>query len=95
MHRFTVSLSYYGTLFFLPNLPGDRHINFIMGAVVEISGYFIEFWLFTKYGRKFPMIGYQMLNSVVCISIAIMSVYQTPDHPTISEYISIVNLEDI
>ena len=84
---FTMAISYYGTLFFLPNLPGNRHMNFIMGALIEISAYFIEFALFNKFGRKFPMIGYQMLNGTICISIAIIAAYKTPDSTVLSEYL--------
>lgn len=83
---FTAAISYYGILFFLPNLPGNRHMNFIMGALIEISAYFVEFFLFTKYGRKFPMIGYQMLNGVVCIVIAVISAFKTADSSLLSEY---------
>lgn len=82
---FTAAISYYGIIFFLPNLPGNRHMNFIMGALIEISAYFIEFFLFNKYGRKYPMIGYKMLNAVVCIAIALISVYKTEDSSTLSE----------
>lgn len=85
---FTAAISYYGIIFFLPNLPGNRHMNFIMGALIEISAYFVEFFLFTKYGRKYPMIGYQMLNGVICILIAVISAYKTPDSSLLSEYCS-------
>lgn len=83
---FTAAISYYGILFFLPNLPGNRHMNFIMGALIEISAYFVEFFLFTKYGRKYPMIGYQMLNGAICILIALISVFKTADTSLLSEY---------
>lgn len=84
--RFTASISYYGIIFFLPNLPGNRHVNFIMGALIEISAYFVEFFLFTKYGRKFPMIGYQMFNGVICLCIAIISIYKTPEPSALSKF---------
>lgn len=82
---FTAAISYYGILFFLPNLPGNRHMNFIMGALIEISAYFVEFFLFTKYGRKYPMIGYQMLNGMVCIVIAVISIFKTADSSLLSK----------
>lgn len=75
-------------MFFLPNLPGNRHLNFIMGALIEISAYFVEFFMFTKYGRKFPMIGYEILNGAVCLIIAIITVYKTPESTILSKCIN-------
>lgn len=60
-------------------------MNFIMGALIEISAYFVEFFLFNKYGRKYPMIFYEMINAAVCIVIAVISVYKTADSTILSK----------
>lgn len=84
---FTAAISYYGTLFFLPGLPGNRHTNFIMGGVVEMSAYFVEFFFFTKYGRKGPMIGYQMVNGAVCLGIAVIAAYKSAESSLLSKWL--------
>lgn len=40
---FSVTLSYYGILLYLPNLPGGRHLNFVLSASMKkiVIAYFV------------------------------------------------------
>lgn len=75
---FSVTLSYYGILLYLPNLPGGRHLNFILSALIEITAYIIAYFaLSSKYlGRRKSMIGYQYLNSIFCMSIGLLTLIE-------------------
>lgn len=75
---FSVTLSYYGILLYLPNLPGGRHLNFVLSALIEITAYIIAYFaLSSNYlGRRKSMIGYQYLNSIFCMSIGLLTLIE-------------------
>ncbi len=41
LSRFSVSLSYYGISFSIPNLSGDRYLNFMIGGGIELLAYLL------------------------------------------------------
>lgn len=70
----SVTLSYYGILLYLPNLPGGRHLNFIISALIEIGAYVIAYFaLSSPLGRRYSMIGYQYLNATFCLCIGLLT----------------------
>ncbi|XP_055382896.1 organic cation transporter protein-like [Condylostylus longicornis] len=66
---FSVTLSYYGILYYLPNLTGQRHINFLVGAVAENLGYVSSYFVLSRFGRRIPMTFYQIANGVILIFV--------------------------
>ena len=66
--RFTVSLSYYGISFSLPNLSGDRYLNFMIGGGIELGAYLLAYVVLNGIGRKYLLMFYLFLSGVLCIA---------------------------
>lgn len=71
--RFSVTLSYYGILYFLPNLAGQRHLNFFYGALIELLSYIMSYFIFSRFGRRIPMATLQYCNGGLILFMAILS----------------------
>ena len=69
IHRFAVSLSYYGISYTIPNLSGDRYLNFIIGGGIELAAYMLAFVVLNGFGRKYPLMIYLLLSGILCISV--------------------------
>ena len=67
--RFSVSLSYYGISYTIPNLSGDRYLNFIIGGGIELAAYMLAFVVLNGFGRKYPLMIYLLLSGLLCISV--------------------------
>lgn len=77
---FSITLSYYGIVFYLPNLSKDnRHENFLIGAGIEVISYIIAYFALDKIGRKIPMIFFQFANGIICIIIGFLTIYIPKD----------------
>lgn len=72
---FTVAMAYYGVLFFMPTLTGDRHLNFILSGVIEFFVYLTMYFVLAKFGRKKPLMLYLCMNGVLLVIISICSSY--------------------
>lgn len=72
-NRFSVTLSYYGILYFLPNLAGQRHLNFFYGALIELLSYIMSYFIFSGFGRRLPMATLQYCNGALILFMAILS----------------------
>ncbi|XP_055857978.1 solute carrier family 22 member 6-A-like isoform X2 [Episyrphus balteatus] len=70
---FSVTLSYYGILYYLPNLAGERHLNFLVGAIIEGIAYILAYFLLSRLGRRLPMAFYQYGNGVLLLAIGIIT----------------------
>lgn len=70
---FSVTLSYYGILFYLPNLAGERHLNFLIGALIEAIAYVLAYFLLSGFGRRLPMAFYQYANGVLLLIVGILT----------------------
>ncbi|XP_034936989.1 organic cation transporter protein-like isoform X2 [Chelonus insularis] len=55
---------------FLPNVVENRHINFVIGGILELTIYVVIYFILSRHGRRLPMGVCQTLNSVICIVIA-------------------------
>lgn len=84
---FSVTLSYYGILYFLPSLAGQRHVNFLVGAGIEAIAYILAYFALSKFGRRIPMTFYQYVNGVLLITMGILKVYASNE---IAEWFLIV-----
>lgn len=63
-----MSLSYYGISFSLPNLSGDRYLNFMIGGGIELGAYLLAYVVLNGIGRKYPLMVYLFLSGVLCIA---------------------------
>uniref|UniRef100_U5EG39 Putative synaptic vesicle transporter svop n=1 Tax=Corethrella appendiculata TaxID=1370023 RepID=U5EG39_9DIPT len=70
---FSVTLSYYGILFYLPSLSGNRHSNFIIGAVIEIVAYVLAFFLLQRFSRRYFMLTCQFVNGGILIFLGLIA----------------------
>lgn len=73
---FTVAMAYYGVLFFMPTLTGDRHLNFILSGVIEFFVYLTMYFVLAKFGRRKPLMLYLCVNGLLLVIIAICSTYE-------------------
>lgn len=53
---FAANWAYYGMLYNIPNLPGGRYLNFIIGALCEACGYVLSFFILSRVGRRIWLI---------------------------------------
>ncbi|PSN41685.1 hypothetical protein C0J52_07716 [Blattella germanica] len=69
LRKFSTSLSYYGIMFYLPDLSGERHLNFLLGAVLEALSYMFAYVILSRYGRRIPMTSYLFISGFICIIV--------------------------
>lgn len=67
---FTVTMCYYVITFYLPNVAGDRHVNFIMGAGVEVIAYTVTYLTMQRFGRPKVLGVFMLLYSALLIAFA-------------------------
>ena len=48
-------MSYYGISYSIPNLSGDRYLNFMIGGGIELGAYLLAYVVLNGIGRKFPL----------------------------------------
>ncbi|TRY70254.1 hypothetical protein TCAL_07532 [Tigriopus californicus] len=75
---FSVSLSYYGISYSIPNLSGDRYLNFMIGGGIELGAYLLAFVVLNGFGRKYPLMIYLFLSGGLCIGTVAVRQY-VPD----------------
>lgn len=71
MFWFTVTMCYYAITFFLPNLAGDRHTNFIVGGGIECVAYVLIYLAMNKFGRPYVLGICTIINGLMCVAFAI------------------------
>ena len=70
-----MSLSYYGISFSIPDLSGDRYLNFMIGGGIELAAYLLAFVVINAFGRKVPLMFYLTLSGILCISVVCIRHY--------------------
>lgn len=70
---FVGTLSYYALIYFMPNLSGDRHLNFIASAVIEMFAYILMYFSMKRFGRRFPLFGYTLFNGLLCLTFSCLT----------------------
>ena len=48
-------MSYYGISYSIPNLSGDRYLNFMIGGGIELGAYLLAYVVLNGIGRKIPL----------------------------------------
>ncbi|KAK0182992.1 hypothetical protein PV327_001071 [Microctonus hyperodae] len=66
---FSLSVMKFMVMHLIPNLVNNRHINFVIGSLIELIIYVVIYFILLRYGRRLPMSVCQTLNSMICISI--------------------------
>lgn len=66
---FSVSLCYYGITYFIPNMAGDKYLNFMLGGGIELAAYLLAFVVLGGWGRQGPLVVYLALSGSICIAI--------------------------
>ena len=46
---------YFGISYSIPNLSGDRYLNFMIGGGIELGAYLLAYIVLNGIGRKFPL----------------------------------------
>ena len=75
---FSVSLCYYGIAYYVPNLFGDRHLNFVLGGGIELAAYLLSFVVLGGFGRRGPLCVYLGLSGALCISMVLLGSFLDP-----------------
>jgi len=86
-YRFSDSLLYYGITFYLPALSGDRHLNFFLGAIVEVISYILAYIILSRLGRRIPMASFLLVSGVICIAVGIITAVPGTDEDWIGKNI--------
>jgi hypothetical protein len=61
-------------MFHLPDLSGERHLNFLLGALVEGLSYILAYFILSRFGRRLPMVSFLVISGVICIAVGAVSV---------------------
>ena len=72
--RFTVPLSYYVTTFGMPDLTGDRHVNFVVSAGLEVLAYCGTFVALSRLGRRLPLAAFLATSAATSFGVAFILV---------------------
>ena len=75
---FAVSLCYYGVTYYIPNLYGDKYLNFILSGGIELAAYLLAFVVLGGFGRRGPLIAYLLLSGAICIAIVCVKTFVPP-----------------
>lgn len=81
-------MSYYGISYSIPNLSGDRYLNFMIGGGIELAAYLLAFVILNSFGRKYPLMIYLLLSGVLCIG-TVVSTRFIPSHVVDTEALTI------
>lgn len=66
--RLIATFVYYGMVINSVRLPGDKHVNFLLAAVMSYPGELIFLYFMNKFGRKLPIIISFFISSVLSIA---------------------------
>lgn len=80
---FVASVVYYGITFSIPNLSGNRYLNFFIGGALETAARFVGYFIISRVGRRYPLIICYILSGILCIASACLTEFVTVKTPTI------------
>lgn len=60
-------------MFHLPDLSGERHLNFLLGAIVEVLSYVLAYIILSRFGRRIPMASFLLISGLICIIVGAVS----------------------
>ncbi len=74
---FIVAMDYYGVLFFMPAIAGDRHLNFILGGIIEFCVCLSMYFVVNKFGVRIITMIYIFVTGLLLVVVGICSSYVT------------------
>lgn len=90
--NFVISGSYYGSVYFLNNVSGNRHLNFVIGAAIESVGQGLLYVLMTYIGRRFSIIFYQFTTAALCATICLIITLSAEDNQASAIAVTVISL---
>lgn len=70
---FTNALIYFGLSVYSSSLPGNKHMNLLYAATVELPGNAATPYVLNRYGRKWSLVISMLACSVACIASELLS----------------------
>ena len=75
-------MSYYGISYSIPNLSGDRYLNFMIGGGIELGAYLLAYVVLNGIGRKLPL----MVRGLPLSTYADFPAFWTPLPPLVRKF---------
>lgn len=79
--NYVITVGYYGSMFFLNNLKGDRHVNYMVGSVVEMAALVVVLIMMRKLGTRFSIVLYQYSTGIICGIIGLTIAFLEEGNP--------------
>lgn len=70
--NYSITVAYYGSIFFINHLSGIRHVNYMIGSCAEIVGLALLFLVLRQIGTKNTEIVYLYVLAILCASIGLI-----------------------
>lgn len=88
---FSITMSYFGILLYMPGLPGGRHLNFMISGLFETVGVVITYFLLSSsLGRKYSMIVLQYASVGFCVALTALVNLDQSDGTWIGPLLTVV-----
>jgi hypothetical protein len=82
-------------MFHLPDLSGERHLNFMLGAAVEILSYVLAYIILSRFGRRLPMASFLLISGIICVVVSAISMVPEEDVYWIGEEIFLISIAEV
>lgn len=70
--NYSITVAYYGSIFFVNHLSGVRHVNYIIGSCAELVGLALLFFVLRQFGTRFTIILYLFVLAFLCAVIGLI-----------------------
>lgn len=70
--NYSITVAYYGSIFFVNHLSGVRHVNYIIGSCAELVGLALLFFVLKQFGTRFTEILYLFVLAFLCAAIGLI-----------------------
>lgn len=70
--NYSITVAYYGSIFFINHLSGSRHLNYTYGSCAELFGFVILYFSLKKLGTKYTEILYLYVLAFLLATIGII-----------------------
>jgi uncharacterized membrane protein len=82
-------------MFHLPDLSGERHLNFLLGAVLEAVSFVLAYIILSRYGRRLPLASFLLISGIICIVLGSLSVVPGKGAYWIGKEIFVIDIQVI
>lgn len=84
--NYSITVAYYGSIFFINHLSGVRHVNYIIGSCAEFVGLGILFFSLKKFGTRYTEILYLYVLAFLCATIGLIIQFMPDTYEHKGEY---------